>query len=263
MRSKMELEVARKMRELCSTPGHAYVGVRKFFNGIDWEIPWDTFKDFTMPATEIGYAGWDSKYKQLDRNYWNQEEFDKIRDQLRARITKPQTCVTARFGNQAKKKDSMGFCIQTISLNYIKKTYSNNPNFIVEVHYRSTEGLKKLTADIHYLANKVIPYLTEGLGVEPDIIRLRFCTMYICPIFSPVLMNLINPIELVESIKEGDFYWYDRAISQKLSLWLADDIPRTWAQQTSQWENFQANVLPRLTRPEIRKLKNLSRESRR
>lgn len=242
-------------------PPTAYVQIRKMVNNVVWEVPYDIFETgFNMSAETLQYASWKSKFAQLDRNYFNQEEFEKCNQHFLSRVKKPQTCVTARFGNQEKKKDSMGFCMQTISLNYLRKTVDGKPLFIVEIYYRSTEVAQKFAADLNYLHQRVLPIILKDIPVKPDLVRFKFNTMYLSSMFLPILFQYKDPVSVVEGIIKGDEQWYTGTVSISLKRWFEDENPYNWRTQLKQWENFDQNVKPNLTRQQIRKLKRLARK---
>lgn len=249
--------------KLCTEKPAAYVQIRKMFNNEVWEVPYGTFETgINLPATTVAYASWVSKFGQLDRNYLNLEEFHKLRDKFIGRMSKEQTCLTARFGNQEKKKESMGFCMQTISLNFLRKPTDGTPKFVVEVYYRSTETGQKFLADLKYLQERVLPIILEGVTIKPDLIRFRFCTLYMSSMFLPILFQVRDPVEIVKAIQEHDPHWYDRTVSQALGRWLQDENPYNWQTQAKQWVNFNTNVKPNLSGPQMRTLKRLSRSNK-
>lgn len=249
--------------KLCTTPPAAYVQIRKMFNGECLEVDYDTFNTgISLSASTVAYASWTSKFGQLDRNYFNEDEFSKFRAKFIGRISKEQTCLTARFGNQEKKKESMGFCMQTISFNFLRKPTPGTPKFVIEVYYRSTETGQKFLADLKYLQERLIPYLLEGVPIKPDLIRFRFCTLYMSSMFLPILFQVRDPVEIVKAVQEHDPHWYDRTVSQALGRWLQDENPYNWQTQAKQWVNFNNNVKPNLTPQQLRTLKRLSRTNK-
>lgn len=249
--------------KLCTEKPSAYVQIRKMFNGESLDVDFDTFNTgISLSASTVAYASWTSKFGQLDRNYFNTDEFTKFREKFIGRISKEQTCLTARFGNQEKKKESMGFCMQTISFNFLRKPTDGTPKFVIEVYYRSTETGQKFLADLKYLQERLIPFLLEGVPIKPDLIRFRFCTLYMSSMFLPILFQVRDPVEIVKAIQEHDPHWYDRTVSQALGRWLQDDNPYNWQTQAKQWVNFDKNVKPNLTPQQLRSLKRLSRANK-
>lgn len=257
--TKLEKAWSDWLMGLCSRVPTAYVQIRKMFNGEMWEVPYDDFDGISLGSDVLQYASWKSKFAQLDRNYLNLEEMEKLRDRFIGRMSKEQTCLTARFGNQEKKKESMGFCMQTISMNFLRKPVEGNPRFVIEIYYRSTETGQKFLADLKYLKDRILPIILEGVGVKPDLIRFRFCTLYMSSMFLPILFQVRCPVEVVKAVQDGDPHWYDRTVSQALGRWLEVDNPYNWRTQAKQWENFRDNVRPNLSGPQLRTLKRLAR----
>lgn len=251
------------LMRLCTEKPAAYVQIRKMFNNEVWEVPYETFDTgINLSASTVAYASWVSKFGQLDRNYLNLEEFQKLREKFKGRMAKEQTCLTARFGNQEKKKESMGFCMQTLSLNYLRKPTEGTPKFVIEVYYRSTETGQKFLADLKYLQERILPIVLDGIPIKPDLIRFRFCTLYMSSMFLPILFQVRDPVEVVKAVQESDPHWYDRTVSQALGRWLQDDNPYNWQTQAKQWVNFNTNVKPNLSGPQMRTLKRLSRSNK-
>lgn len=258
--SEMEEYWGEFVLSVARTPPSAYVQIRKMVNFHQWEVPYSVFKTgINFDSETLQYASWKSKFSQLDRNYLNPEEMEKLRLKFIGRMSKEQTCVTARFGNMEKKKDSMGFCMQTISMNLLRKPCPGNPKFVIEIYYRSTECVQKFLADLKYLNERILPLLLKEIPIEPEVIRFRFCTMYLSSMFLPILFQILDPVKVVKAVQEGDPHWYQRTVSQSLGRWLEEENPYNWRTQAKQWENFKNNVFPNLTPQQIRTLRRLAR----
>lgn len=240
--------------DLCCTVPTAYVQIRKMFNNVTWEVPFEDFDGIDIPSESLAYASWETKFRQLDNNYLNLEEFEKCNAKAVGRLSKIQTCVTARFGNKEKKKESMGFCMQTISLNLLKQPTEGNPKFVVEVYYRSTEVGQKFLADLKYLHERVLPILLKGMP-NPDVIRFRFCTMYMSSMFLPILLQYKDPLTVFLDIRAKDNHWWERTVRQALYRWLhSEDNPYNWRTQKLQWDSFNERVKPLIDEYDMRAL---------
>lgn len=258
--TELETAWAHFVLSIAETPPTAYVQIRKMFNNQSWEVPYSVFQTgIEFDSQVLQYAAWKSKFAQLDRNYLNAEEFEKLRTKFIGRMNKEQTCVTARFGNLEKKKDSMGFCMQTISMNLLRKPCNGQPKFVIEIYYRSTECVQKFLADLKYLSERVLPLLLKDVPITPDLIRFRFCTMYLSSMFLPILFQILSPVNVVRAIRDGDEHWYNRTVSQALGRWLEETNPYNWRTQKLQWDNFNQNVLPNLKPQQITQLRKLAR----
>ena len=181
-----------------------YASSRKIHTNKCIEIPWEEFTPILpdIDLTQFGYAGWPAKEKQLDRNYLNESELRKLNSIMRKRGSKGQSCVTGRFGGPvAKGEDSMGYCMQTISLNYITKSVEGVPCRVVEVHWRATEILKKFVADMIYLQEKVLPMILDGIP-EPTAIRFHFQTIDVNPLYVNIMVQHLNFKKIYKGVKD-------------------------------------------------------------
>lgn len=255
--TRLEAAWSQFVMDLMVTPPRKFCSMRRMFNGIDHEIPFDDFDGIEMDSSALQYASWKTKFAQLDRNYLNVEALEALNAKFLSRVGKDQTAVTARFGNLEKKKDSMGFCLQTISLSYLKKPLDGSPSFVIEIYYRSTEVGQKFLADLAYLVERVFPIILKDIPIKPDAVRFRFCTLYVSPMFIPIVMQVRGPLTIVEHIRNGDPYWFNRILGSTLKAWCAETNPYNWRTQKLQWENFNDNVLSKMSRPDIRKLNRL------
>lgn len=181
-----------------------YASSRKIHTNKSIEIPWCEFTRIlpTIDLQAFGYAGWPAKEKQLDRNYFNEPELSKLNTIMRKRSGKGQSCVTARFGGPvAKGEDSMGYCMQTISLNYINKDTTGSPCRVIEVHWRATEILKKFVADMIYLQEKVFPMVLDGIP-EPTAVRFHFQTIDVNPLYVNIMVQHLNLKKIYNGVKD-------------------------------------------------------------
>lgn len=148
----------------------AYQGVRKIIQGITWEckeLPAVSFED-------LGYGK--NKLRQLERNYWNPEEIDRVKQVLKKRAGKSFTSVAVSLRNKAKDSRSMGHCMLSLVVSRTKGHES------VEVQYRSTELGLKFSGDLVFL-----PVLLKELAVEPQIHRFRFANCFISGVYFPYI----------------------------------------------------------------------------
>lgn len=228
--------------DLCMEVPTAYASARKIHTNKVLEIPWKHFKKpilKTLDLESIGYAGWSAKEKQLDRNYWNDAELTKLNAIMRKRSSKGQSCVTARFGGPvAKSEDSMGYCMQTISLNYVKRDAEGNPCRVIEVHYRATELLKKFVADMIYLQEKVLPFILEGVE-QPTAIRFHFMTIDVNPLYVNIIAQHLDIIKVMKHVMEKERRWA-RVFTNGLFQLLTDGKGcQAYATLRKQYDAFQ------------------------
>lgn len=147
-----------------------YQGIRKILQAVDWEparLPEVTFAD-------LGYGN--NKAKQLERNYWNDEEIERVYTVLHRRQKKAFTSVAVSLRNKPKDSRSMGHCMLSLVVSRTRDIQT------VEVQYRSTELGLKFSGDLAWL-----PTLTKALGVEPDIYRFRFANCFLSGVYLPYI----------------------------------------------------------------------------
>lgn len=245
----------RKQAELlCMTPPTMYASSRKIHTNFSFEIPWDEFTPI-LPNIDLrtfGYAGWAAKEKQLDRNYFNEKEFNNANAILIKRASKNQSCVTARFGGPtAKGEDSMGYCMQSISYNLIAKDLNGNPRRVIEVHYRATEFLKKFVADLIYLQERVLPVILKGVGQVPTSIRFHFQTIDINPLYVNIIAQHLDIVKIMSHTMEHERRW-SRVFTNGLYQLLTDGKGcQAYATLKKQYDSFQEFCKPHLTAEEI------------
>ena len=173
-------------------PAFLYSGVRKILQDVTWVCPWSEFKH-DLTYARLGYGK--NKAKQLDRNYINPAEFNRIRQILDKRKDHQFTSVAMLMRGGEKDSRSMGWCM----LNTIITSGPKLPT-TVEVQYRSTELILKFGADLVFLQE----LLTQRLGVEPDVIRFRFANAYLSGVFFPTFCRFHDPIDFLELLWKKD-----------------------------------------------------------
>lgn len=257
--TKLEDHWAEFIGELaCQTPS-AYVQIRKIFRDVEWEVPFDKWDGLSLKPENMGYSAGPSKINQLKRNYLNVEELELARDTLISRMSKSQSCITARFGNQKKDSRSQGFCMQTISLNYLEKPEPGHPQFVVELYYRSTEVGQKFFADLMFLDEVVFPILLEGLP-KPDVIKFKFSTLYLSSVFLPIIMQVADVVELLKSIKENDSKWFTRCVRVAVAKWMEEGCGYNYRTRAKMHDLFRSYVYPRISRAEAKTIKTMTRK---
>ena len=243
----------------CQTPS-AYVQIRKIFRNLEWEVPFSEWDGLSLKPENMGYSAGDNKIRQLKRIYLNVDELERARDSLLERMSKSQSCITARFGNQKKGSRSQGFCMQTITLNYLEKPEKGHPKFVVELYYRSAEVGKKFLADLMFLDEVVFPLLLEGLP-EPDLIRFKFSTLYLSSMFLPITMQVSDVVELMEEVKKNDPKWFTRCVRVAVEKWMEEECGYNYRSRAKMHGLFRDYVYPRLSKADIKTIKTLTRKS--
>lgn len=242
--------------DLASREPEAYVQIRKMFRDVSFEVPYPEFDGVSLKPENLGYAAGDSKIRQLKRNYLDEGELIAARESLKKRLAKHQSCITARFGNQKKDSRSQGFCMQTISLNYISKPEEGKPQFVVELYYRSTEVGQKFYADLMFLYEVVFPLLLEGLP-EPDLIRFRFSSLYMSSMFLPIFFQVGGVEEFINVLLKHDRKWYSRAVRSAIEKWMKPGHNYTYRSRVKMHELFRDYVYPKLSEQEVKRINKL------
>jgi hypothetical protein len=141
----------------------------------------------------LGYGK--NKAKQLERNYINPGELERVKQILIKRKDHQFTSVAMMMRGGVKDSRSMGWCM----LNTIITTGPKLPT-VVEVQYRSTELILKFGADIIFLRD----LLYGRLKITPDRIRFRFANAYLSGVFFPTYCRFNDPIEFLELLWKND-----------------------------------------------------------
>lgn len=239
----------------CEQPD-AYVQIRKLFNGYQLEIPFDEFDGISLGYENMGYSAGTAKQNQLNRNYLNEEEIARVRGTFIERMSKKQTCLTGRFGNAAKDSRSQGFCLQTFSLNWVAQPTEGKAGFILEIYYRSTEVTQKFLADLKWMYEVFFPILLEGLPIKPDLVRFRFCTLYLSSMFLPVALQRQNIPHFLTQLRDSDPKWF-KTVQTSVSKWMVPECNYGYRARVKMHELWYAYIEPELkpqTRRKIAKL---------
>lgn len=177
-------------------PALALQGVRKIIQPFDWqteELPKITFAD-------LGYGN--NKLKQLQRNYWNDEEMERVATVLAKRKGKSFTSVAVSLRNKAKDSRSMGHCMLSLVVSRSKGFES------VEVQYRSTELGLKFCGDLVFL-----PTILDRLGCSPDVFRFRFANCFLSGVYFPYIAAHWNdgPESFLEEVRDRDLAFFKQS----------------------------------------------------
>jgi len=175
------------IKQIIDKPAYLYSGVRKIVQDITWEI--EELPNITY--SDLGYGS--NKFKQLYRNYINEEELERVRSLLDSRAGQSFTSVALSLRGAKKDSRSMGHCMQTLVVSWKKDSET------VEFQYRSTEVIQKFGADLVFAR-----YLFDELDLSPELIRFRFANAYLSGVFFPTLCNYWNPIDFLEYLWNHD-----------------------------------------------------------
>lgn len=166
---------------------------------VGWQAIGKVVQDITFEAKELpdwelsdwGYGS--NKVKQLDRNYINAEEFDRVRAVLKKRSLSKYTSVALSLRGKPKDSRSQGWCMLSLVISRYRDWSS------VEVQYRTTELVLKFAADV-WLLKKIL----TDLEIKPNVCRFRFANCALSGAYFPYLIDKIDLVEFLGTIHESD-----------------------------------------------------------
>jgi hypothetical protein len=178
------------IRRVVREPAFMYNGLRKIVQNLNWECP-KGIPDYTY--ADLGYTP--AKPKQLERNYINAEELERVKTILEKRKGQSLTSVALSMRGAKKDSRSMGWCMLNVVITRTNKTEN------VEVHYRSTELIFKFGADLVFL-----PTVFERIGVDPKVpVRFHFTNAFLSGVFLPTyLATLKDPTDFLRFMRKTD-----------------------------------------------------------
>lgn len=148
-----------------------------------------TFEVKDLPVWELSDWGYGrNKETQLLRNYYNREEFDRVRTVLKKRSTNKYTSVALSLRGAPKDARSQGWCMLAVVISRYKDWSS------VEVQYRTTELVLKFAADVWFLRK-----ILADLKIEPNVVRFRFAN---CALSGAYFPYLVDKLDLVDFLRE-------------------------------------------------------------
>lgn len=171
-------------------PVFEYNGARKIVQSVGFTIMGDEFPEVSL--TELGYNQ-NIKTKALFRMYYNEDEVQRVTELLHRRRNQAFTAVSMSMRAGSKDPRSMGHCMDSIIISTTKK------RCVVEVVYRSTEVIKKHSADLAF-----IPLVLDRMDVEPDEIKFYFTNAYLSGVFFPTLFRWWDPIDFLGMLRERE-----------------------------------------------------------
>jgi len=179
-------------------------GVRKIAQDLSLELPYEALAASEgISFEDIGYTR--GKYRQLARNYWDEEAVEAAMQKLEGRQDKPHTSVSIQLKNGAKDSRSQGFCMQNMVITHAP---GSTPSCTVDIYYRSTEATQKFLADLIFFA-EVLPPLFERVGFCPSMIRFKFANVYLSAVFMPIFLRFEeDPVGFFDHLEDWDPRFY-------------------------------------------------------
>jgi hypothetical protein len=149
----------------------------------------DYLPDWTLK--DWGYGS--NKVAQLERNYVNQEEFNRVRTVLRKRDDGKYTSVAVSLRGQPKDSRSQGWCMLSLVISRTKEWTR------VEVQYRTTELILKFAADIWFLV-----VVCDQLQIKPQLYTFRFANCALSGAYFPYLVDKTDLVKFLDQIHDAD-----------------------------------------------------------
>lgn len=175
------------VRAVLEAPTFEYNGVRKIVQSVGYSLP--SIPRFEM--TDVGYTK--AKEKAIFRMYYNEAEVERVKALLIKRRGQAFSAISMSMRAGAKRSDSMGHCIEAIVFAVTKE------HRIAEVVYRSTEVIRKFSADLWFL-----PRVFEAVGFEATTVKFYYTNAYLSGVFFPMLFTWWHPIAFLERLKVKD-----------------------------------------------------------
>ena len=170
-------------------PLFEYNGARKIVTNLLWQPTKPPWVDEQF-LRDIGYARPTTKLTALKRMYFNRLEAVRVQQLMAKREEQAYSAISLSTIAGEKDKRSMGHCVQNITLSLTPDRQE------VTVVYRSTELIKKFSADLAF-----IPWVLHEIGVEPTRVSFFFANAFVSGVFFPILMRYIDPIQFLEFLR--------------------------------------------------------------
>ncbi len=250
---------ADRVRDLMLKPCNAYIQIRKMHTDLQLQLPAEIFNTgIDMGYSMMGYGNDKSKGTQLKRNYFNEIELAKARDKFKERLEakghkKNQSCISAQMGSEKKKGDTQGFCMQTITINYLAKDMKRDgkTSLYIDLYYRTTEFVQKFLADLKFLHNEVIPFILEGIDIPLTGIRFYFSTAYISLMYFPVWYRNESILKNLKDLEEVDYKYWKQVLGAAERLMIAE-TNYNYQTRRKQHEYFQKHSLLNVPQKELK-----------
>lgn len=250
---------ADRARDLMLEPCNAYVQIRKMHTNLKLELPAEIFNTgIDMGYSMMGYGNDKSKGTQLKRNYFNEEELTKAREKFKERIAakghkRVQSCISAQMGSEKKKGDTQGFCMQTITINYIAKDLKRDgkPSLYIDLYYRTTEFIQKFLADLKFLHDEVIPFILDGIDIPLTGIRFLFSTAYVSLMYFPVWYRNESMLKQLKQLEKVDPKFWKMCLGAGERL-LVVGTNYNYQTRRKQHEYFHKHSVPNISLKELK-----------
>lgn len=201
-----------------------------------------TFETCWLPEWSLEDWGYGrNKAKQLERNYINAEEFERVRSILRHRDLGKYTSVALSLRGKPKDSRSQGWCMLSAVISRYKDWSS------VEVQYRTTELILKFAADVWFIRKIVADF-----GLKPSIYRFRFANCALSGAYFPYLIDKLDLVKFLKEVYDSDKEFFLRTTRFLLkSTYREDQFHPFSPERVSHrylWERASAAEIKRVNR---------------
>lgn len=260
----------RKWVNLCETllfgKEDAILINRKFYQHRVWEVSWEDFKTgIPTSCNKMGYSSNEAKMKQLLRNYYNEEQIKLTNKKFLERLNSPrskanQSCITCNMTSKKKDSRSQGFCIQSLTINYLvdkegKKVLS------LDLYYRVTDAGQKFLADLKFLHEYIFPEILEGVNIEPVKVRFNFSAIYMANIYFPIFFQKVDVLKVLKYLKKRDQKFLDLSMGV-LNGWLLEETNCKYGLRIKMHKCFRENVANKMSKAKYNELRKFITKER-
>lgn len=209
-------------------------GVRKIVTNAYWEISLQDLYSCQVEFEDLSYK--EAKFKQLVRNYWDEDSIAAAMAKVKERKDMPHTSVAFQLKNGEKDVRSQGYCMQNLVLTTTKYTCE------MDIFYRSTEALQKFLADLIFF-KKMFPGMLAQAGVEPTVIRFHFANAYLSAMFLPILFRFDEtPEEFFKELAKDEKF--NRTCRSATSKFFQPSHSYTYQKRVIMFEYAKNNIPP-------------------
>ena len=190
---------------LSAMPADLYSGSRKILRNIRLEFN----PDMDLTLSDAGYSR--NKMHQLRRNYLHEESitaasglWDEYREKPKYRSVAISCFARLVKDHGGPRGSKMGSCLLAVTI-----TMLNRREAEVNMHYRTTEFLKKFPADLIFLYEDILSrFNLEGMAIKRVVAHFDNITFHPA-YFVTIVPHLKDPIKSLETIRQTDQLCFD------------------------------------------------------
>jgi hypothetical protein len=166
---------------------------------VGWQAIGKVVQDITLKTVRLPrweYSDWgygSNKVKQLERNYINVEEIERVKEVLKRRSISKYTSVALSLRGKPKDARSQGWCMLSM---VISRTQTFTA---IEMQYRTTEAILKFAADVIFIQD-----IFDLLEIEPTRFTWRFANIALSGAYFPYLVDKLYLPSFLAEIRRAD-----------------------------------------------------------